>query len=74
MSDDGWKCTDIEVKITIRIPGHIDAEALKQKIERDVTEVTNLEVHQNGIHDAQVIAGSESRHTIFFCKELGRLR
>lgn len=73
MNDDG-KFTDIEVMIIVRIPGHMNAEALKQKIERDVAEVINLEVHQNGIRDAQMDVKSESMHRIFLCKELGRLR
>ena len=73
MNDDG-KFTDVEVKIIIRIPGHMNVEALKQKIERDVAEVVNLEVQQNGIRDAQMDVKSESMHRIFLCKELGRLR
>ena len=73
MNDDG-KFTDIEVKLIVRSPGHMDVEALKQKIERDVAEVINLEVHRNGIHDAQLDMKSESMHRVFLCKELGRLR
>lgn len=73
MNDDG-KFTDIEVKLIVRVPGHMDVEVLKQKIERDVAEVVNLEVQQNGIRDAQMDVKSESMHRIFLCKELGRLR
>lgn len=68
LQSDEYLCTDIEIKVTLRVPGHINAEPLQRKLEKDIAEVVNLEAKQNGHATYETAVKGDYLHRFFIMK------
>ena len=65
---EGYNCTDIEVRLTLRVPGHIDTSILRQKLQTAIGEAANREAKCNGHDEYEVAIKCEAFHHCYICK------